>query len=351
MGLNRTFTMHVLSRILGALAGAACAASASAGVALAELPGRDGHGPVTVFYPSEDQQTTLQRGPFRLVLADKGRPAKGNQRLIVISHGSGANAMVQADIAQAMVRAGYIVALPEHAGDNWHDKSAVGPVSWQQRPLEVSHAIDALGADPRFAPLFDPKRVRVFGMSAGGHTALTLAGGRWSRARLLEHCEAHLQQDFAGCTGAATELNGDWLDGIKQAIAMTLIRRNLGDDKTLHGHTDARIQAIVAGVPFASDFDLASLARPVVPLGIVQAEHDRWLVPKFHSMAVIAVCQSCETIASLPTAGHGALLAPLPPDLDNPIGRLLADPPGFDRAQLPALYQRITSFFDKYLLP
>ena len=115
--------------------------------------------------------------------------------------------------------------------------------------------------------------------------------------------------------------------------------------------TDPRIQAIVAGVPFASDFDLASLARPVVPLGIVQAEQDRWLVPKFHSMPVIAACQGCETIASLPTAGHGALLAPLPPDLDNPVGRLLADPPGFDRAQLPALYLRITSFFDKHLLP
>ncbi|HQX60399.1 MAG TPA: dienelactone hydrolase [Burkholderiaceae bacterium] len=343
--------MQVLPTLLSALALAACAASANASVALAELPGRDGHGPITVFYPSNDPAAPLQRGPFRFMLADKGLPATGNQRLIVISHGSGANAMVQADIAQAMVRAGYIVALPEHAGDNWHDKSAVGPASWQLRPLEISHAIDALAAEPRFAPLFDAKRVGMFGMSAGGHTALTLAGGRWSRAQLLAHCEAQLQQDFAGCTGAATELKGDFLDGIKQAIAMPLIRRNLVGDTTWFGHTDPRIQAIVAGVPFASDFDLASLARPVVPLGIVQAEQDRWLVPKFHSMPVIAACQSCETIASLPTAGHGALLAPLPPDLDNPVGRLLADPPGFDRAQLPALYLRITSFFDKHLLP
>jgi predicted dienelactone hydrolase len=349
--VTRNVAMRLLLKCLSALAWATYAACASAGVGLAELPTGAGHGPITVFYPSEDPPTAVQRGPFRVMAADNGLAASGNRRLIVISHGSGANAMVQADIAQALVRAGYIVALPEHTGDNWHDMSKVGPASWELRPLEVSHAIDVLSASPRFAPLFDPQRVGMFGMSAGGHTALALAGGRWSRARLLAHCEAHLGEDFAACTGAAAELKGDFADGIKKAVALPLIRQNLGGDAKWYGHTDPRIRAVVAGVPFAADFDLDSLAHPMVPLGIVQAEKDRWLVPQFHSMPVIAACRSCETIASLATAGHGALLAPLPPDLDNRVGRLLADPPGFDRAQLPALYERIARFFDQHLLP
>jgi predicted dienelactone hydrolase len=33
-------------------------------------------------------------------------------------------------------------------------------------------------------------------MSAGGHTALSFAGGRWSPAQLRRHCEAHLAEDF-----------------------------------------------------------------------------------------------------------------------------------------------------------
>ena len=70
-------------------------------------------------------------------------------------------------------------------------------------------------------------------------------------------------------------------------------------------HTDARIQAIVAGVPVAADFDLATLAKPVVPLGLIQAGKDLWLVPKFHSAAVIEACKTCEVLANLPTAGHG----------------------------------------------
>ncbi|MCP5280940.1 MAG: dienelactone hydrolase [Rhodoferax sp.] len=343
--------MRLLLQSLSALVWAAYAACASAGVGLTELPADAGHGPITVFYPSDAPATAVQRGPFRVMAADNGAPVPGNRRLIVISHGSGANAMVQADIAQALVRAGYIVALPEHAGDNWHDMSRVGPASWQLRPFEVLHAIDVLGASPRFAPLFDPQRIGMFGMSAGGHTALTLAGGRWSRARLLAHCEAHLAEDFAACTGAAAELKGDVWDSVKKAVALPLIRQSLGGKAETYGHTDPRIRAVVAGVPFAADFDLDSLTHPVVPLGIVQAEKDRWLVPQFHSMPVIAACRSCETIASLASAGHGALLAPLPPDLDNRVGRLLADPPGFDRAQLPALYDRIARFFDRHLLP
>jgi predicted dienelactone hydrolase len=170
----------------------------------------------------------------------------------------------------------------------------------------VSRAIDAIGRDPRFAPLLSLDRVGMYGMSAGGHTALVLAGGRWSPARLRDHCEAHIADDFAGCVGLSTRLNGDALDEAKKAIALAVIRRRLTDE-SWYGHVDPRIQAVVAGVPFAADFDMASLASPRVTLALVNAGRDRWLVPQFHGGAVLQAClPRCELLADLPSAGHGA---------------------------------------------
>lgn len=74
------------------------------------------------------------------------------------------------------------------------------------------------------------------------------------------------------------------------------------------GHTGPRIKAAISAVPFAA-------------------------------------------VADMPQAGHGALLAPLPSDAQDRIGRLLADLPGFQPSELPALYQRIEAFFNKHLLP
>lgn len=323
---------------------------AHAASGLTQLPSIGCDGPIAVFYPSDAKETTLQRGPFAVRAALQGTAVHGNGRLVVLSHGSGGSGWELSDLARQLVAAGFVVAIPEHAGDNWHDMGKVGPESWKIRPLEVSRAIDAVGKDVRLAPLLELDKVGMFGMSAGGHTALTLAGGRWSKSRLLEHCQAELARDFVGCTGAASELDGGALDGIKKRIAMLLIRWKLDGDDTQYGHTDPRIRAVVAGVPFAVDFDLRTLAEPAIALGIVQAERDQWLLPRFHSGPLMAACKHCELLASLPAAGHGALLSPLPHGLPARVQRLLDDPPGFDRGEMPAIHQRITDFFRRQLL-
>lgn len=112
--------------------------ASQAGTGLMELPGLLGDGPITVFYPSSSADEPVQRGPFQLQLAWQGSPVRGNGRLIVITHGSGGNPWVHTDLARAMVAAGFVVALPEHAGDNSKDPSTPGPESWKRRPAEVS---------------------------------------------------------------------------------------------------------------------------------------------------------------------------------------------------------------------
>ena len=341
----------VVARWLPVASMALLAATARAATGLAELPGSNGDGPVTVFYPSSAQARPVQQGPFTLNLAANGLPMRGNGRLIVISHGSSGSPWVHGDLARALVDAGFVVALPEHRGDNFRDAGDRGPTSWKKRPVEVSRAIDAIANDLRFAPLLSLEKVGMYGMSAGGHTALSLAGGRWSPARLRQHCEAHIADDFHTCVGLFTRLRGDWLDGLKKFVALTVIRLRLGDANWYSYH-DPRIRAVVAGVPFAVDFDAQSLAAPRVPLGLITVGQDMWLTPRFHSGPIVQACTPCERIADLPTAGHGALLSPSPPIAPGTLAAdLLGNPPGFNRASLPAVDQQISAFFLRHLRP
>jgi predicted dienelactone hydrolase len=325
---------------------------AHAAMGLSEIPGAGGDGPVTVFYPSSGEAQPVRRGPFALDMAAGGTPVRGNGRLIVVSHGSGGAPWVHADLARSFVDAGFIVAMPEHKADNYKDSSNPGPESWTMRPAEVSRAIDAVARDSRLAPLLEFDKVGMYGMSAGGHTALSLAGGRWSPAAFARHCEANLEGDFQACVGLITRLTGSAIDGVRKWGALFVIRHRFTDD-TPREHNDARIAAVVAGVPFSADFDMATLATPRVPLGLITAQQDRWLIPRHHSDRVLAAClPRCELIADLPTGGHGSLLSPPPPGLKGLIGDMLNDPPAFDRAALlPEVNRKTTGFFERHLLP
>jgi len=339
-----------MGRYLLAIALALAAACAHAGMGYTVLPAREGRPETTVFYPRRAPEQLVVRGPYQLMLATDAAPDRGNGRLVVISHGSGGGAWTYADLARKLVEAGFVVALPLHEGDNWRDMGDAGPTSWKRRPGEVSRAIDAIAQEPRFAALLSLDKVGMHGMSAGGHTALSLAGGRWSPSRQLQHCEQHLDADFPTCVGLALQLTGGAFDGLKKAAARTMLRFKL-DDPQWYTHDEPRIAAVVAEVPFAVDFDPASLAAPRVPLGIVQAGQDLWLAPRFHSGRVLAACKTCETVADVPGAGHGSFLAPQPQGLTGAAARLLADPPGFDRSLVPATHARVVAFMQRHLLP
>lgn len=331
---------------------AVASATAWAGTGQTTLPGLHGDGPVTAFYPTAATDQPVQRGPFTVPLAPEAEPVRGNGRLVVISHGSGGNPWVHTDLARALVADGFIVAFPQHAGDHTGDFTTPGPESWKRRPAEVSRAIDAVAADPRLAPLLHLDKVGAYGGSAGGHTMLSLAGGRWSPGQFRRHCEAHIAEDFSSCVGFITRLNGGWLDGLKKAIALGVVRQRFDDD-AWQSHTDARIAAVVAAVPFAADFDRASLAVPRIPLALVTAARDVNQIPAFHSTAVLAACRTCEHLADLQDASHGVMLSPMPPLPAGSVAEaLLADPPGFDRATVvPTTERRIVTFMRRHLLP
>lgn len=175
-------------------------------------------------------------------------------------------------------------------------------------------------------------------------------GAPWSPAQLRAHCDAHIADDFQACVGLTTSLTGGLLDGTKKMIALAVIRAKLKESDWT-AFTDRRIAAVVAGVPFAADFDPASLATPQVPLGIITARLDHWLVPCFHGDAILKACATCVHIADFAKGGHGALLSPLPPDATGLLGELINDPPGFNRAETAVVDKKVVAFFRKHLLP
>lgn len=342
------------SRILVGLLGLAAAGLAAAATGLAVIPSPGGE-PFTVLYPTQAVPAAVQRGPFTLQAAVDAAPAGGNGRLVVLSHGSGGSPWPHFDLGQALVAAGFTVAMPVHVGDNFRDSRDAGPVSWERRPQEVSRAIDAVAAQSaaagRLAPLqLDLQRVGAYGMSAGGITVLTLAGARWSPARFVQHCAAHIAEDFPACVGLAAELTGGALDGTKVAVARRVLQARFGSDTAWRSWQEPRIAAVVASVPVAAPIDMDSLAAPRVPLGLVRAGQDAWLAPRWHSDAVLAACGTrCTLVADMAQAGHGSILSPMATELGAREARLLRDPPGFDRGTLPQVHAGIVAFFARHL--
>jgi predicted dienelactone hydrolase len=322
---------------------------------LARLPNTSEYRPtqITIFYATAAQEQTVTRGPFVLSLAQRAAPAvKPQSPVIVISHGSGGGAIPWIDLARQLVQAGFVVAVPKHSGDNSEDQTDVGPASWRKRPLELSATLDALAAQPLWSGLLDVQRAGVFGMSAGGHTALVLAGGVWSELRYGDHCRKNLEQDFNTCVGLMMHLSGRPTDALKLAGAKAVLAVRNTDPAPL-SHADSRFKAAVASVPMAAPFAPETLAQPRIPLGFMRAELDTWLHPKFHSDAITAQClprQSCTMISDWPKGGHGSPLSPWPPELAKSISPLMADPPGFDRAAaVPKAYADVVAFFLKHV--
>jgi predicted dienelactone hydrolase len=340
--LNVVGLLRIGCALLLALMAFARPASAAVGVRM--LTANEHTGPVTLWFPSAAPETSRSFGPFQIDAAWGAEPQRGNGRLIVMSHGSAGSALPQHDLARALVDAGFIVASPEHAGDNWRDDSALGPVSWMRRPHEIAATIDRLAADPAFGALFDAERVGVYGMSAGGLTALAVTGARWSLSRMARHCEAHAGDDPGFCN------YGDRTTSQVARRRLTDWRAGDGNvDTTLHGVSVPRVRAAVAAVPVGAVIDPASLAEIAIPVGLVVATGDRILAPTLHVNAVQAACRRCRTLAVLDGAGHDGLLSPWPAAIAQRARLSGPEAAAFDRGRLPHLYRTIAQFFAQHL--
>jgi predicted dienelactone hydrolase len=132
-----------------------------------------------VLYPSDAPEQPAQVGSYTLDVASDAPISGGAFPLVVVSHGNGGSGVLYRSTALHLARNGYIVALPDHAGNTRGDNDLAGTAAnLENRPRDVRLVVDwAFGASP-FAAHLLAGAVAVIGHSLGGYTALAVAGAQ-----------------------------------------------------------------------------------------------------------------------------------------------------------------------------
>lgn len=270
---------------------------------------------LAAIYPAARPGPPAALGPYAVAASLDAPLAAGRWPLVVISHGHAGSLWGHHDLAEALARAGYLVALVEHAGDSWHDDSgARSDRVMYGRAYQVSAAIDRVLADPALAPHVDARRIGVAGFSAGGYTALAIVGAAPDLARIPAYCARH-PSDPEICGGPGrTEL--------------TAAQR-----RPLH---DPRVSAAFVMAPFAVPFGPASFRAVRAPIFLAWSDRDAQLLPAENALAIRPALTTLAGQRELRGAGHFVFLAPCTPALAARIADLCRDAPGIDRAAIHA---------------
>jgi predicted dienelactone hydrolase len=360
MTMNNSSFWRALAATLGGLV----ALSAQAQVGLQHWTAQAQ--PVTLVYPTEAISRPTPFGPFTLDVAMNAAPSPGRRRLIVMSHGTGGSTFEDNALAATLARAGFVVAQLVHEGDNHQDQRFAGPESFRRRPQEAVRVIDVLAADPAWSARLDLSKVGVHGMSAGGVTALSLAGAQWRTLNLVRHCNAQPRDDEGFCFSgaAAPEQRAErqarfdrakwWPDFVLPAEIKVIQGGRTPSEAQPDPRPDPRIASVTAVVPVSAIFSTESLARIRVPVGVVSAQRDQVLVPRFHSDYLLKHCQTCTRLADLP-GGHFDVLWPWPDSVAREVAarqvRGGLPTPGFDPALRSDAHAKIAAFHRQNLQP
>jgi predicted dienelactone hydrolase len=281
---------------------------------------------LAIWYPSDAKPTALHLGAFDMTVAADAAPAAGQRPLIAISHGTGGSSLNMFDTAIALADAGFVVVAPLHAGDNYRDQAvAFTRQNFVQRPGQIGRVIDYMTTGWPHHDTIDASRIGVLGHSAGGTTALLLAGGTLEWTRVVARCK----QD-----------PNDW--------DCTEARKHAGSaDPTATGRVtgaDARVKAIFAVAPALGDgFYPHGVDAIRIPVTVWAGAKD----PIVRDDAALHTMFGPRADYRLvPNAGHFAWLAPCNAMLNGIAPEICADPPGFKRAAfLTSFQQTAIAFF------
>lgn len=294
--------------------------------------------PVLLFYPSEQAEMSIDIGPYNIQVAPDADISPGKFPLVLISHGSGGGPLGHRSIALHLARQGYVVAAVMHPQNNFRDNSAEGTdLNWQQRPEHLRVVMDHLYGNSAISSSLIPDTAAVIGHSAGGYTALAVAGGEADLNTLTQLCAQHPEDNAVFCQKKPGDISAPVFK--ERAV--------------IPGVPDKRIKALILMAPVGAVFqNEGALNKLNVPALLMPSEHDELLPESFHAGVIKDNWPQGESIRyeQVSGAGHYAFISPLPDMLRAEISDVAYDPDGFDRTlfhqNLPV---RCDSFLKEYL--
>ena len=321
--------------LLGILPGAVHAEDFGASYLDLELrdPVEGGQMPAIVFYPTKSDGGSTQVGPFTVAATREATPAPGIYPLIVHSHGTGGSHFGHHDTLAALARAGFVAAAVEHPRDNFRDSSGFATdLQLIGRPHHIVALIDGVLEHASVGPLVDRARIGMAGFSAGGYTALLIAGAVPNFALMADYRKAVPNDPLRRRADAAGK------------------QRRKPDLKSV---ADPRVRAIFLMAPaLGYVFDRTGLSRVEVPVRLYRPTADEVLVHPWNAERIAKMLPRSPEYELVEGAGHYVFLPPCPTLLALRIPAICKDPRGVDRAGFHVrLNAEMIEFFRRTLAP
>ena len=294
-----------------------------------------------IWYPTTAKAERQAVGAYTHEAALNAPIAGERLPLIVISHGAGGSGTNQADTAVDLAKAGFVVAAVTHSGDNSRDQRFAGsPLQFSERSRHVSRVIDFMTRGWIGAPRLDASRIGLVGYSAGGTTALAVAGGDIDLARFGPHCARRPEERACAYVAAAQ----------KQAAAAGAPAGS-GPPKSPPLTHDARVKAVVLAAPALGYlFGPENLRGVRAPVQIWAAEKDDIAPTEDSSAAIRQDLPRRPDYRLVAGAGHSSFLPVCSDELRQRAAGICADPAGFDRAAFrPKFSAGVVQFFRQAL--
>ena len=324
----RTLAFTILC--LGFSGTAAMAAPYQAGVA--RLAVKDDGGETSsgiIWYPSDAPEVPWQAGPFRIAASQDAPVAPGRFPVILLSHGRQGGPLSHRAMAAHLAREGFIVIAPTHVGDAAGQPPAASPIqAMVNRPHQATAALDAALRDNRFSPHAHPDRIGMIGYSAGGYTALVLAGAKADLALAAAYCKAEATNDPGSC--------GFALDTLTQASP---------EPKTWQFPAGPRVKALVLLDPLATMFDAPGLAAINLPVRLYRPQDDAYMKAAKNAVALARNLPRPPQEFTVP-GRHFVFVDPCPEAVAAEAALVCLDEPGVDR---PAVHRRLESEVTEFL--
>jgi len=285
---------------------------------------------VAIWYPSNAATADAMLPAFEMNVAMNGPVAGAGHPLIVMSHGTGGMALNSYDTAIALAEAGFVVAAITHTGDNYRDRgTSFTGRNFADRARHVTRVVDFMLREWSGHASIDPARIGIFGHSAGGTTALIVAGGVADFSRVVAFCQTRPE---------------DW--GCRQrkqrgsVPAETIAAPIAGPDP--------RIKAVVLAAPaLAVAFQPNGLSAIKVPVQLWVSTGDDVVTDASLVRSLLPTPPDDHRVAN---GGHFAYLTPCSEILAKSAPEICVDPKDFDRtAFLQGFHQSLIAFYQEHL--